>query len=96
MTGVEKLDWCASIGNTNLIKNPFVRNMFKESKNRLPNFLRKCPFFGPASMINVTQDKNVLKLLPVGFYNVRSKIYDDQKVKQLKMEANIKFSMEPE
>lgn len=96
LTGVEKLDWCAKIGNINKIENPFTRNMFKQSRARSPNFLKKCPLIGISSMINFTQDKNVMKMLPLGTYTLRNKIYDDQKVKQLRMEITLNFSMVPE
>lgn len=85
----EKLDWCYVSENPNSFKNPFMRKMVKTVKTQSPSYLKRCPMFGIASLVNFKQNLTNLSLFnlaPVGIYSSRWKFYDEPKNRTMKLE----------
>lgn len=93
LASIDDLDWCAAIGNTQTVKNPFVRNIMQESRSSRPDFFKKCPLVGVISMINFQMPQNLVNMLPIGTYIMKTIMYDDIKSGQTKVEMMMNFSL---
>lgn len=94
---LEKLDWCASVKNPNIIDNPFARNTFQMLKAYMPDYFMDCPFSGVLKAINLTATKNMLTIMPLGTYVVKVAVYDKiAGPKQLKVKCITNYSYVPD
>lgn len=90
---IEKLDWCASVKDPNIVENPFVRNTFQLLKPYMSEYFMECPVSGILKAINMTASKGMLTIMPVGTYVSKVVVYDKiAGPKQLKVKGITNYS----
>lgn len=95
LSGIEKLDYCASAESVSSIKNPFVRNILQDQRAHGQINFKKCPLLGVASILDSSESRRfVSNIMPLGKYSIKMKLYDEKpKLQQLRLDLAVSFKM---